>query len=126
MWQETFCIGMDIIDKQHRELFQKTEELLNEVRDNSVKNKEKIVSMILFLKGYAVNHFADEEAYQLSIGYKGYDEHKKLHEKFVKTVLEHEKKMVDSDFAEKDVKEFTDTLAAWLLYHVIDADKKIK
>jgi CheY-specific phosphatase CheX len=33
--------------------------------------------------------------------------------------------MTESDFAEKDVKEFTGMLTAWLLYHVADADQKI-
>ncbi|MCL2634199.1 MAG: hemerythrin family protein [Oscillospiraceae bacterium] len=126
MWKDSFCIGVEVIDRQHKELFDKTEELLSEVRNNGMKYKDKCISTILFLKDYAVKHFADEEAYQISINYKDYDAHKKLHDKFVQTVLKHEKKMEASNFAESDVREFVDALVAWLLYHVVDADKKIK
>ena len=129
MWNESFRIGVENIDRQHKELFKKTEELLIEVRNESVEyadRKEKCISTILFLKDYAVKHFADEEAYQISINYKDFDAHKKLHEKFVETVLQHEKKLTESDFAKTDVSEFAEMLVAWLLYHVVDADKKIK
>jgi hemerythrin-like metal-binding protein len=125
MWRESLCIGVNSIDDQHRELFKRTEELLREVQANGVTNKQECVSMILFLKDYAVNHFADEEAYQKLINYKGFAEHKKLHEKFLASVLNHEKKLKESNFAEADVKEFVGTLVAWLLYHVADADQKI-
>jgi len=125
MWKESLRIGVEKIDDQHRALFQKTEELLREICDRGVGHKEKCISAILFLKEYAVNHFADEEDYQRSIGYIGFAEHKKLHVDFVENVLLHEKKMVKSDFAEKEIKEFTGMLVAWLLYHVAGADQEI-
>ena len=125
LWKDKLCIGVEAIDEQHKELFEKTEELLREVHDSVENRKQECIAAILFLKGYAVKHFTMEEAYQKSIGYTEFDAHKKLHEKFVETVLQHEKKMVESDFAEKDVKEFTGMLIAWLLYHVSDSDQKI-
>jgi len=125
MWKETLRIGVDIIDEQHKELFEKAEELLGEVNSTAIERKQKCISLILYLKDYAVKHFADEEAYQESIGYKGFAIHKKIHEEFKKDVLYHERKMIGSDFSDKDVKEFTGLLIAWLLYHVSDADQKI-
>ena len=125
LWKEKLRIGVDIIDSQHKELFDRTEQLLKEVYDNGVAKKRECIDAILFLKNYAVKHFADEEAYQRSIGFEDYAAHKKLHAEFIKKVLEHEKKMLASDFAEKDVREFTGTLIAWLLYHVADSDQKI-
>jgi hemerythrin-like metal-binding protein len=125
MWKESLRIGVNNIDEQHKELFMKTEELLEEVQRRGVEHKQKCIDTILFLKNYAVRHFADEEAFQKLTGYKGYEEHKKTHEKFVTVVLEHEKKMVESDFSESAVKSFTGMLIAWLLYHVADADQKI-
>jgi len=125
MWKDSLRVGIKDIDEQHRKLFEKTEELLKEVNVSGVADKQKCISTILFLKDYAVNHFAEEEAYQTYIGCKGYLRHKKLHEKFIQVVLEHEKKMTESDFSEKDVKEFTGMLVAWLLYHVSGEDQKI-
>jgi len=126
MWKESYSIGVDFIDQQHKELFKKVEELLIEIRSNGLRHKERCIETIVFLKEYALNHFADEEAYQLSTGYKEHDSHKKQHEKFVEILLRHEKKMAASDFAEKDVIEFLEMLFKWLSFHVADADKKMK
>jgi hemerythrin len=125
MWKESLRIGVNSIDEQHKELFEKTDELLCAVQGDGEDKKQKCVSAILFLKDYAVRHFADEEAYQRFIGYRDYDLHKKMHEKFVAVVLEHERKMLASDFDDRDVKAFTGMLMAWILHHVSDADQKI-
>jgi hemerythrin-like metal-binding protein len=125
MWKEELRIGVDAIDEQHKALCRKTEELLRELNSSAADHKQKCIDAIVFLKGYAVRHFADEEAYQEKIGYKGLEAHRKLHAGFVQAVLLHEKNMTASDFAEKDVKAFTGMLVAWLLYHIADSDQKI-
>ena len=125
MWNESLKIGVDKIDKQHEMLFLKVGELVDSIIDTGEYQKEKIISTILFLKNYAVTHFADEEAYQISINDANYLQHKILHENFVETVLEHERKLVASDFDPSDVSKFTGTLLAWLTYHVSDVDQKI-
>ena len=125
VWEEKLSIGVDAIDEQHRELFAKVGVLLNEVNGSVEESKEKCIATILFLKDYAVNHFETEESYQKMIGYPAFEEHKKLHAKFVQNVLEHEKKMTASNFAEKDVKAFTGMLVAWLIFHVANADREI-
>jgi hemerythrin-like metal-binding protein len=128
MWKESYRIGVITIDEQHKGLFAKTEELLNEVKDGvagCAAHKQKCISTILFLKDYAVKHFDDEEAYQKLVGCAGFEAHKKMHEKFVTAVLDHEKRMVESDFSEKEIRAFTGMLVAWLLYHVADTDQKI-
>ena len=133
-WKDSLKIGVDNIDEQHMTLFSKvnlligclrTSRLIDGLDHTGEYQKEKIISTILFLKEYAVTHFADEEAYQISINDANYLEHKKLHEHFIATVLKHEKKMMASDFAYMDVCEFTGTLLAWLTYHVSDVDQKI-
>ena len=125
LWKEKLCIGVDTVDAQHKELFAKVDELLKAVNDSVANHKQECISAILFLKDYAVRHFAEEEAYQQSISYPDFEAHKKLHSKFIESVLQHEKKMSESDFAEKEVKEFTGMLIAWLLYHVADSDQKV-
>ena len=126
MWKDSLSIGMELIDNQHKELFQKTQELLKEVHNMGVKYKEKCASTIRFLKNYAAKHFADEESYQLSVGYKDFESHKKQHDMFIKNISHHDEKMVWSNYAEKDVKEFTGMLVAWLLYHVAGVDQEIE
>ena len=124
LWKDKLCIGVDIIDEQHKELFSKTDDLLKAVTEKKQNQKQGCISAVNFLKDYAVKHFATEEGHLKTIGFPDFEDHKKLHDKFIGTVLHHEKKMLESDFDEKDVKEFTGMLIAWLLYHVADCDQK--
>ena len=133
-WNESLKIGVEQIDEQHKTLFSKVSLLIGALKAGRLVDgldytgdyqREKIISTILFLKEYAVTHFADEEAYQVSINDANHSHHKKLHDSFIATVLKHEKKMVASDFSYMDVCEFTGTLLAWLTYHVSDVDQKI-
>ena len=125
MWKDSFRIGVDKVDEQHKMLFDKTKELTDIFRDSKVENKKAIVDTILFLKQYAVQHFADEEAYQKSINSPGFEEHQAEHKQFVQTVLQLEKELVASDFAAKDVQNLIATLSTWLLYHVVGSDQQI-
>ena len=126
MWKESLRIGLDVIDGQHIEIFKITDELLKALRGGDAARKEKCVETVLYLKEYAVKHFNDEEAYMRSIGYRDIDQHKILHDKFRETVAQHENKMLKSDYAYEDIKNFTGMLIAWLLYHISDADQKIE
>ena len=125
MWKESLRIGIGLIDGQHKVLFENIGELLKEIREAGKDHKQSYISTVTFLKDYAAKHFAAEEEYQFSINYSGYAGHKALHEKFLAGVLNFEKKMEESGFADAVVKEFTGMLLAWLLYHVADADQLI-
>jgi len=127
LWKESYKIGDDVVDHQHRELFEKAEKLLNTIRsEDYAAKKEECINTILYLKIYAIEHFAAEEKFQEAVNYKYLDMHKKIHQRFNGSVLEAEKKMLDSNFSMASIKEFTGFLTAWLTYHVAGADQKIK
>jgi len=127
LWKESYKIGDDVVDSQHRELFERTEHLLKTINsEDAAAKKEECINTILFLKIYAIEHFAAEEKFQESVNYKYLDMHRKIHEKFKGSVLEAEKKMLDSNYSISSIKEFAGFLTAWLTYHVAGADQKIK
>ena len=78
-WNKRFDIGVDSIDKAHRKLFSIVHKLscLNENENNG---PWACAEGIKYFKNYAITHFAEEEAYMKSIGYKGYEMHKRLHD----------------------------------------------
>lgn len=123
MWKNTDRIGVERIDQQHMELFRMTEELLNAVKSGTAA--EVYRKALGFLKDYVIYHFRDEEAYQESIGYSGIQAHKEEHRQFTKTVLDYEKRLTESGFDEKIMKDLVGTVTAWLIYHVVDTDQKI-
>ncbi len=75
-WTKSLVSGIPGIDKQHKELVDKINELLDATR--SRKGKEEIVSIFEFLSVYVQEHFEDEERLLLKYNYPKFDEHKKL------------------------------------------------
>ncbi|MCL2249088.1 MAG: bacteriohemerythrin [Oscillospiraceae bacterium] len=124
MWKESLRIGVDAIDAQHKKLFENVGNLVRILRSGGTVDKQKCVEIIHFLEDYMVTHFEEEEAYLTAIKYPDFYSHKKLHEGFKRTVNQHAKILEDSDFSPHDVNVFVGILAAWLLYHVTDADRR--
>jgi hemerythrin-like metal-binding protein len=126
MWKDEYRLGVDTIDDQHQQLFKMVDDLL-EVIDggNHSDYKKKCADAISFLYDYTVKHFQFEEGYQASIGYKDIASHKLQHKRFIVTVDNFAKKMVDSEYDINIVKAFSGSLVAWLNYHVGDTDQKI-
>ena len=127
MWKERYRIGVDMIDTQHKELFDTTEKLISIISGEGAEdNKQECVSIIAFLKDYADKHFAEEEEYQLSISYSDIEKHKTLHRVFTATVLSLEKKLIDADFSVSVLKDVAGFLTSWLTYHIAGIDQKYR
>lgn len=83
IWQERYNIGVDIIDKEHKKLFG----ILNRLfanEDQEEKRQWVCQEGIKYFKEHAIKHFMEEETYMLSIGYAGFETHRRLHEDFRK------------------------------------------
>lgn len=125
MWKESYRIGVPEIDEQHYALFQTVDRLFRTIRsDRSACRREAYAEVIGFMKEYVVRHFADEEMYQASSGYAGLDAHRREHRAFTQKIEVYEKRFQAEEYSAESVKDFAGTLAAWLIYHVADADQK--
>ncbi|MCL2169417.1 MAG: hemerythrin domain-containing protein [Defluviitaleaceae bacterium] len=127
MWKESYKIGVEHIDRQHKQLFEYVDAMAATLKkQQSFEDyKNQIVEAIGFLKQYCVEHFKDEEAYHLEIGLKDHQAHKQLHQKLVKDVLAHEAELTGSGFAPESVKKFLGFVLTWLIYHVAGEDQKL-
>jgi hemerythrin-like metal-binding protein len=126
MWKETYRLGVETIDSQHQQLFKMVDNLLRVIDDSKHGDyKKECADAISFLYDYTVKHFQFEEGYQASIGYADIEAHKLQHKRFVMTVDNFAKRMIDSDYDMKVVKAFSGSLVAWLNYHVAETDQKI-
>jgi hemerythrin len=127
MWKETYRIGVESIDAQHKELFDTVEKLFRYIEsDDAELKKQECINTIVFLKDYAVRHFEDEEAYQRSLNRSDFEEHKAFHRVFVERVLALEQELIESDFSVPSIKEFTGFLTTWLTHHVAGVDQLLK
>ena len=68
-WNKQFRIGVDSIDNAHKKLFSIVRKLIHLSQDEN-NGQWACAEGIKYFKNYAVKHFADEEAYMQSIGYK--------------------------------------------------------
>jgi len=85
-WSDTFSVGDERIDSQHKALINNVNDLLMACREGV--GLGKLPETLNFLEGYVLEHFRDEEEYQRSLGYPGYDAHRAEHAMFIKDLRE--------------------------------------
>ena len=120
IWQETYNVGIEKFDKQHKQLVSYINILYNVINSNE---KQKVVGeLIAKLIEYSETHFLDEEDLLKKIEYPEYSDHKIVHKKFIKTVKDFQDRFVKGDsFVSKDLLYF---LQRWLIKHILEEDKK--
>jgi hemerythrin len=127
LWKDNYELGVPQIDAQHKELFGRVESFLQALRSGDCWDEKvpKINETLEFMKKYVVEHFRDEEEYQKSIGYPGYEAHKQIHTGMVDYVLEFSKQYEQSNNSEQLVQQFGGRLLSWLINHVAAEDQRI-
>ncbi|SFI29944.1 hemerythrin [Tindallia magadiensis] len=126
MWKERYRIGVETIDEQHEELFQRVQDFLAVINGSEAweDRKAKVEETMRFMEDYAGRHFSDEEKLFQEINYPEADSHKKAHADFAKMVKEY-KERFKNGMMEDDVQEFGGRLMSWLIMHVGKEDQKL-
>ncbi|KAF5031518.1 Bacteriohemerythrin [anaerobic digester metagenome] len=127
LWKDKYALGVPVVDAQHRELFRRIEAFVQTLRSPSAWEEKvmRVNETLEFMKAYVVEHFRDEEAYQLRIGYPGYQPHKQIHDEMVGYVLEVSAEYERSGYNEQLMQQFAGRLLAWLINHVAAEDQRI-
>ena len=113
-WDERYNIGVSNIDKAHRRLFSIVKRLFDTVEKNQNK-KHSCYEGIKYLSNYAITHFAEEEAYMRSIGYKGYERHKEKHDKMKNEIVPAlEAELDEADYSGEAASRFLGVCLGWL------------
>jgi hemerythrin len=121
-WEDSYSVGVQEIDEQHKKLFSIINELLKAVDEK--KSDDNFSSIIEELVNYKTYHFQTEEKYFKLFNYEETDKHIASHRFFNdelgKIVEKHHK--YDIYFA-YDLVEF---LENWLVDHLMVEDQKYK
>lgn len=127
IWKERYRLGVNVIDTQHIELFDRVNTFVVTLRSDSPweGKVDKVNETLAFMQDYVVIHFKAEEEYQLRIGYPEYEEHKKIHEDMVTYVSEVADTYIREGYKEAAMQQFAGKLLAWLINHVASVDQKI-
>ena len=124
-WNKRFNIGVDSIDNAHRKLFSIVRRLVHLSKDEN-NGQWACAEGIKYFKSYAIEHFTDEEAYMQSIGYQGYEMHKRLHDDMRnKTLPALEKELKESNYSQESIQHFLGICLGWLTAHILIEDRAI-
>lgn len=125
VWEERFNIGVELIDKEHKNLFKIINKLF-EFQDDDEKERWACQEGIKFFKNHALKHFADEEEYMTSIGYSGVETHRRIHRDFQEKLLPTlERELEQSEYSAEAVEHFLGVCAGWLIGHTLIEDHAI-
>lgn len=122
-----YYIGIEMIDEEHKQLFQYADEAYELLHDEFTPDKyDKMDTILQKLRDYTVKHFADEEQYMESINYKKLFTQKVQHQQFINKLDEfmdqHNKDMDDQD---EQIMGILQYLTEWLVNHILHVDGQI-
>lgn len=79
-WDNNLSTGITSIDNQHKELFNRINQLLLAMKEGKAKNE--IMKTLDFLEEYVIKHFTEEEMIQKKNDYPKYNMQHEQHEQF--------------------------------------------
>lgn len=81
IWQDSYSIGIDTIDTQHKQLF----DIMNKIYVASEEESDLEVIMPLFdqLQDYTQYHFDEEEQFFTTLSKSNIEQHKNEHQFFI-------------------------------------------
>lgn len=124
-WDSKFEIGIPVIDEQHKKLVH----LCNSFYQALLKQEKGGAAWEQTLSGtlrecvdYVQTHFKNEEMLMEVCGYPQFAEHKRIHDVFIKKVIETSHSFQDENTIAAAFK-FVKFLYDWILSHIAHEDK---
>ena len=123
--KEEFLTGIEEIDSEHRRLFEIADELYTLKCEEFIPDKyDNIRAILEELREYTLTHFAHEEAYMESIGYKRMLTQKSQHDALRRIMDEWDLDAIDEN-QDETVEEMLHIVTDWLVNHILNQDKLI-
>ncbi len=125
VWQDRFNIGVEVIDKEHKKLFNVLNKLFAYGKEEE-KSQWVCQEAIKYFRDHALQHFMEEEEDMESIHYAGLETHRRIHNNFrEKTLPTLESELIRTNYAMESVDHFLGVCAGWLIGHTLIEDHAI-
>ena len=121
-WKDIYSVNNEIIDKEHKELFNIAQEAFAYVEEKD--KTKKIKEIVTDLYDYMKTHFSHEEKFIQDINYPKSEEHKKLHREIILKINEFVKQLPTMNISDFE-KELAKIIDISLVHHIIQEDRKI-
>jgi hemerythrin len=116
-WDSTFSVGIDAIDRQHRQIIDYITDL---DRALLAGDRDAVGTVIKRMLDYTVTHFAFEEALMERAGYEILPHHKQVHDDFARRMRDYQHRF---DQGEDVGRKLLSDLRIWLTNHIRRDDK---
>jgi hemerythrin len=121
-WDESFSIGVDLIDGQHKMLIQRLSEVSEAIEMS--QGEGSIAKTLDFLIDYTDFHFSSEEKQMAERNYPHLEHQKQQHEEFRKSLRQFEQDFKEDGATQSLANHIRDFLYNWLIRHIKDVDHK--
>ena len=115
-WNETYSIGIPLLDAQHQVLF----DIANSIPETVDEKKARTCIVRLFK--YVREHFTAEEEEMRKLGYPKLDEHIRVHDALIEKLSDVAVAPLETDEANLALKRF---VLHWIVDHIMIRDKDI-
>jgi len=122
-WTDKIAVGVDVIDDQHKELFNRTNKLLETCKNGG--DQEEVIVALRFLEDYVGKHLKEEEILQRAHDYPDYEAHKEQHQIFLQKVADIKADIDERGATLVNVMKTTNLFVTWLTKHISKEDKKL-
>lgn len=112
VWQDSYSVGDDIVDDQHKDFFVIAEKLL------ATHNKDEMLDIMFNLYQHVKEHFSEEEALMKNSVFHHYTHHVKEHNVMLEKLMEMDKKIQNGPLNPDDIELFLDK---WTK-HIVNSD----
>jgi len=122
-WTEDLSVGVEVIDAQHRELFDAINAVLEAAEAG--REQQEVVALMEFLDEYVANHFGLEEMYMRRYVYPGYPHHKAQHTGFVSDFFDLREELARDGVTPALSGKVTRRVSDWLVDHIGRVDRAL-
>jgi hemerythrin len=113
--------GVEDIDRQHRELFDRVGALLEAARNH--RGREEVLRLLEFLGAYVLEHFSAEERAMERTGYARLEAHRQEHRQFVKELDRLQRELAVEGPGTLLVIRVGNRVTEWLREHIYRTDR---
>ncbi|MDO6748772.1 bacteriohemerythrin, partial [Gilvimarinus sp. 1_MG-2023] len=114
-WSPEFETGIDIIDTQHKRIFDYLQEVETAIKQ---RDDQKIRAVAKALIDYSISHNAFEEKLMEQANYPVLKAHAKVHEAFRDRALSYNQRLENGEDCFKVAKEVRSDIGLWLTNHI--------
>ena len=123
-WSEKLTSGSAEIDSQHKELFERINDLLA-AQKKGLAGLDELGRVVRYLTEYVVFHFGSEEKLMDRYGYSSASGHKAQHAQFIRVFQRLKERMFTEGFTPALQQETSDLVVDWLLNHIRYSDRAL-